>query len=60
MSTDEKMAALDEKFDEIVGSLDDLWPKYRRGLRESFNRGFVAGVLASLGVACILWFLVPW
>ena len=60
MSTDEKMKALDDKFDEIVDNLDALWPNYKRGLRDSFNRGFAAGVLATVGVACIIWFLVPW
>jgi hypothetical protein len=60
MSVDAKMAALDGKFDELVESVDDLWPKYQRGLRESFYRGFAAGVTAMMAVAAILWIVSRW
>lgn len=55
MNVDEKMADLDTKFDEITSSVGDLWPKYQRGLRESFYRGIAVGVALMIVVRLIEW-----
>ncbi len=55
MNVDEKMQELDGKFDEIMSDVGDLWPKYQRGLRESFYRGMAVGVALMVVVRLIEW-----
>ncbi len=57
MNVDEKMQELDGKFDEIMSDVGDLWPKYQRGLRESFYRGIAVGIALMIVVRLIEWWV---
>lgn len=47
MNTDDKMKAIDGKFDEILDDLNDLWPMAERMAKRAFHWGLFLGLAAG-------------